>query len=379
MNLFLYFIVLVSFLDTFVQLPIITPYALNLGASFVLTGSIVAIYSLTNIFGNLFGGHWIDRYGRKKMLTTGMFLVSAILLLYPFAQNGWQLFLIRFVHGLAGGILIPTVFAYIGDLSEQENNKTGTKPMAYAGASIGLAAIIGPAVSGIMASRSKIPYVFVGVSILFLFTAILTIYLLKESFLSNGRGKFNLKDFMPIIKRPRIVQASLAAFSFMVSNGTLAFALPLNVEAMGLNTEATGILFSSFGIVALIVFLTPLNKIYERFQAIHLMIAGFLLIGLSLFSLSFIHNFIFSFFAMVIYGFGFSFIFPSMNQMIKNASTKINRGKAYGIFYAFFSFGVVAGSTVSGIIEELIGFPFIFGSLIMLLTAIILFILTKKN
>lgn len=379
MNLFLYFIVLVSFLDTFVQLPIITPYALNLGASFVLTGSIVAIYSLTNIFGNLFGGHWIDRYGRKKMLTTGMFLVSAILLLYPFAQNGWQLFLIRFVHGLAGGILIPTVFAYIGDLSEQENNKTGTKPMAYAGASIGLAAIIGPAVSGIMASRSKIPYVFVGVSILFLFTAILTIYLLKESFLSNGRGKFNLKDFMPIIKRPRIVQASLAAFSFMVSNGTLAFALPLNVEAMGHNTEATGILFSSFGIVALIVFLTPLNKIYERFQAIHLMIAGFLLIGLSLFSLSFIHNFIFSFFAMVIYGFGFSFIFPSMNQMIKNASTKINRGKAYGIFYAFFSFGVVAGSTVSGIIEELIGFPFIFGSLIMLLTAIILFILTKKN
>src|SRR5699024_4106048 len=107
MNKILFFLIIVSFLDTFIQLPIITPYALSLGASHLLAGAIVAVYSLTNMVGNIYGGHWIDRYGRKRMLLIGMLLVAIILLFYPLAQTGWQLFIIRFLHGLAGGILIP--------------------------------------------------------------------------------------------------------------------------------------------------------------------------------------------------------------------------------------------------------------------------------
>ncbi|HLR52600.1 MAG TPA: MFS transporter, partial [Candidatus Avamphibacillus sp.] len=113
MSKILYIIIIVSFLDTFIQLPIITPYALDLGASHLLAGSIVAVYSLTNMVGNIFGGHWIDRYGRKRMLFTGMLFAGIILLFYPLAQTGWQLFIIRFFHGLAGGVLIPAAFAYV--------------------------------------------------------------------------------------------------------------------------------------------------------------------------------------------------------------------------------------------------------------------------
>lgn len=379
MTVFLYFIVIVAFLDTFVQLPIITPYALNLGASFALTGAIVAVYSLTNMIGNIFGGHWIDRYGRKKMLYSGMIAVSAILLLYPLAQNGWQLFSIRFIHGLAGGILIPATFAYIGDQTDKKDQKTGTKSMAYAGASIGLAAIIGPAIGGIMAARSKIDIVFISISVLFLITALLIVKVLEESFVSTDRGKFNLKDFLPLLKNPLMIQASLAAFSFMVSNGTLAFALPLNIEAMGLNTETTGILLSTFGIVAIIVFLTPLNQIYERFKPIYLMITGFVLIAVSLLLLSFVNSYLTSFFAMIVYGIGFSFIFPSMNQIVKEVSTQVNRGKAYGVFYAFFSLGAVVGSSFSGLVAQFIGFPFIFGAVIMFVTVIALHWLAKKQ
>lgn len=372
MTSFLYFIVIVAFLDTFVQLPIITPYALSLGASFTLTGAIVAVYSFTNMIGNVFGGHWIDRYGRKKMLVTGMFAVFGILLLYPLAQNGIQLFIIRFIHGLAGGILIPAAFAYIGDRTDQTPQKTRGKSMAYTGASIGTAAIIGPAFGGIMAARSKVEYVFIFISILFLVTALLIIKFIEESFVSTDRGKFNFKDFLPLLRNPSMLQASLAAFTLMVSNGTLAFALPLNVEAMGLNTESTGILLSTFGIVALIIFLSPINRIYDRFKPIELVIPGFMLIGVSLVLLSFITSLIGSFIAMIIYGLGFSFVFPSMNRIVADASTQVDRGKAYGIFYAFFSLGAVAGSTISGIAAQTIGYPFVVGAVNMFITAIIL-------
>src|SRR5699024_12717316 len=123
-----------------------------------LTISSVAVYSLTNMVGNICGGHWIDRYGRKRMLFTGMLFAGIILLFYPLAQTGWQLFIIRFFHGLAGGVLIPAAFAYVGD-----QTKAGSrgKAMALTGACIGTAAIIGPAVGGIMAARSKADYVFI--------------------------------------------------------------------------------------------------------------------------------------------------------------------------------------------------------------------------
>src|SRR5699024_1236971 len=127
----------------------------------------------------------------------------------------------------------------------------------------------------------------------------------------------------------------------MVSNGTLAFALPLNVEAMARTTETTGMLLSTFGIVALIVFLTPINFIYDRFSAVKLIALGLTLIGIGMLILSIMATFSSNLIAMIIYGLGFAFIFPSMNKVIADASTKVDRGKAYGIFYAFFSLGVV--------------------------------------
>src|SRR5690625_7730228 len=91
MTRIIYIIIVVAFLDTFIQLPIITPYSLELGASYTLTGMIVAVYSFTNMIGNIVGGHWIDRFGRKKMLFTGIVTVFVALLFYPLAQNGIQL------------------------------------------------------------------------------------------------------------------------------------------------------------------------------------------------------------------------------------------------------------------------------------------------
>lgn len=375
MSKLMYIIIVIAFLDTFIQLPIITPYSLSLGASYTLTGAIVAVYSFTNMIGNIVGGHWIDRLGRKKMLFTGMVAVFLILLIYPLANNGWQLFTVRFLHGLAGGILIPAAFAYIGD---QSIGKTRGKTMAYTGASIGIAAIIGPAIGGILAARASMESVFLFVASLFFIASIIVYIFIQESFVSTERGKFNFKEFIPLIKHPLILLASFAAFALMVSNGTLAFALPLNVEAMERSTETTGMLLSTFGIMALIIFLTPLNRIYDHFKASHLIIAGLSFIGIGMVILSLKASFISNFIAMVIYGIGFAFIFPSMNKIIADASSKVDRGKAYGVFYAFFSLGVVAGSSFAGIFADILGLPFLMSAFVMFITAFIIFILTQK-
>ena len=376
MTRILYFIIIVSFLDTFIQLPIITPYAIDLGASHILTGAIVAVYSLSNMIGNIFGGHWIDRYGRKRLLLIGMLAVSVILIFYPLAQTGWQLFSIRFFHGLAGGVLIPAAFAYVGDMSKK---KSRGKAMALTGACIGVAAIVGPALGGAMAARSKADYVFIFVAGLFFITSILLVKYVKESHVSTERGKFSLAQFVPLIKHPLVLQASLAAFAIMISNGTLAFALPLKVEAMGMTSSTTGMLLSTFGIVALIVFLTPLNRMYDHYPPIILVVIGISFIGFVHIMLNFISTFWIITVLMIVYGIGFALVFPSMNRIVTDASKKVDRGKAYGIFYAFFSLGAVVGSFVSGATSEAFGLPFLSSAITMLLIAGILLYISRKS
>lgn len=376
MTKMLYLIITISFLDTFIQLPIITPYALELGASNVLAGGIVAIYSLTNMIGNIIGGHWIDRFGRKRMLILGMSAVAVVLLFYPLAATGGQLFMVRLLHGLAGGVLIPAAFAYVGD---QTSNQNRGKAMALTGACIGIAAIAGPAIGGILAARSKVEYVFYLVAILFVPTILLALKVIKESFKATERNKVSLQHFIPLLKNKLLLQASLAAFALMVSNGTLSFALPIKVAEMGASSSTTGTLLSTFGIIALIVFLTPINKIYDRIAPVRLVVVGLIIISSVHVLLNFAVTPVMSYGLMTIYGFGFAFVFPSMNRMVAEASSKVDRGKAYGIFYALFSFGAVVGSFLSGLAIEITGLPFSSSATIMLLIGLYILFTTKRR
>ncbi|GEL07890.1 putative MFS family arabinose efflux permease [Salisediminibacterium halotolerans] len=376
MTTILYVLILVAFMDTFIQLPIITPYAQELGASNVLTGSIIAVYSLANMAGNVFGGYWIDRFGRKKMLLTAMTAAAAVLLLYPLAGSGEQLFSIRFLHGLAGGILIPAAFAYVGDKTVPENR--GRK-MAYTGAAIGIAAIIGPALGGGIAASAETEYVFIFTAVLFAVTVFFASRYLHESFSPPERGKVSLQDFGPVLKEPAIFKAALTAFALMISNGTLAFALPLKIEGAGYSSAFTGALLSVYGVVALIVFLTPLNRVFDRVHPVPLMIAGMIMIGASMIMLSYFQLLIVIILAMVVYGSGFAFVFPSMNRMVADASSAVDRGKAYGIFYSAFSLGVVSGSFLSGAVTEWFGLPFLFASVMILSFAFLLFSLHHRT
>lgn len=363
MKRFIYIFIIVAFLDTFVQLPIITPFALSLGASYAFTGAIVAIYSLTNMLGNVLGGHWIDQWGRKKMLMVSILLIIGILLLYPLAHNAYTLFMIRFLHGLAGGVLIPAAFAYVGDLTEQ---KTRGKSMAYAGASIGIAAIIGPAIGGIMAAKISIPAVFLLIALLFSLSFIYLVVLGEDAYQKRTSTTFTLQHYLPLIKNRGVLFASFAAFLLMVSNGTLAYAFPLKTEALSLSASATGIYFSLFGITALVVFLTPINQIFDRLSSYKLILVGLMFVAFSMILLHLFTHQLAYFVTMIIYGLGFSFIFPSMNKIVTESTIDEDRGKAFGIFYAFFSLGVVFGAFISGLVTQYWPIPFLISAIILL-------------
>ena len=63
------------------------------------------------------------------------------------------------------------------------------------------------------------------------------------------------------------MKAFLGAFFLMFSQGVLAYMLPLKVMELGHDTQTSGLLLSTFGIVAILVFVLPINNVFDIIKA----------------------------------------------------------------------------------------------------------------
>ncbi len=350
MRVFIYFIIFFSFFDLFSQLPVMSPHAVLLGATPFVTGLVVGIYSFANTIGNVFSGFATDRLGPFPILIAGLLLSSAALFLYTPADTPNALLAVRTVHGFMEGLIVPAAFTFIAN--RLEGTKRG-KNSALSGAFVGLAAIAGPALSGIIASRTGAPFIMMMNGAFLLTLAVLALFVLRGTPLQKGgrkdsgrsSGHFPVRE---LFRHPGIIRAFAGAFFLMFSQGVLALVLPLRVEALGYDTKTSGLLLSVFGIVAILIFILPTNRLFDKVRPEATLAFGVALMGASMLFLSVAGQLSLLFAAMSLYGVGFAFLFPSVNSLLIDSTDTEYRGKAYGYFYAFFSIGVVAGSGVIG-------------------------------
>lgn len=369
MRYFIYLIIFFSFFDLFTQLPIMSTYAESLGASAFVTGLAVGMYSLSNTFGNILSGFWTDRSGPFRVLLIGLFATGISLLLYSTVESALFLLLVRFIHGLVGGLIVPAAFTYLSTIMVK--NKRG-KGSAISGALIGIAAIAGPAFSGILANKTSVPFIFMVTGISILLLGLLSIFVLKKSIENHSKSNKKTKAKVSVrnfFRNPGILKAFSGAFFLMFAQGVIAYLLPLRVQDLGFGTHITGTLLSTFGIVAVLIFLLPTNRIFDRVSPIYTLSFGIGLMGLCLLMLSAVDGVSLLYAAMACYGVGFAFLFPSINLILINSTTTKERGKAYGYFYGFFSIGTVAGSSLLGWLNLGIQQGFIFTGIILLIFA----------
>jgi len=339
-----YAIIMFTFLDLFTQLPVMSTYATSLGASAMIAGFIVGMYSLTNTFGNVLAGVFTDRLGANVILKAGLLMTSISLLLYNFVDSVELLLIVRFLHGFLGGLIVPAAFTYMANQTKTE--KQGSQS-AITGSFVGLAAIIGPAYSGIMASRTSVPFVFTTVAVLGAVLFILSMIFLRSNKRSKTRSD---REVRRLELNSGMVRAFLGAFFLMFSQGALAYLLPQHVESLGYTSRLSGMLMSIFGVIAVLIFALPTNKLFDRLQPIKSFSIGLGLMGISQLLISQSGSAVFLYAVMGLYGVGFAFLFPAINTLLAHSTTKENRGQAYGIFYALFSAGTVAGSSGLGLL-----------------------------
>jgi MFS family permease len=146
---------LVLFLTVFIDLigfgmviPFLSFYAREYGASGFAVGAVVGIYSIMQFFFAPVWGRLSDRIGRRPVLLVSLTASTIGYLLFAFSNSLAVLFASRVIAGI-GGANIGTAQAYIADSTSPENRAKG---MGLIGAAFGLGFILGPPLSGILAS-----------------------------------------------------------------------------------------------------------------------------------------------------------------------------------------------------------------------------------
>ncbi|HSI66984.1 MAG TPA: MFS transporter [Planococcus sp. (in: firmicutes)] len=345
MRFLIYLIIFFAFFDLFAQLPIMSPYAISLGATPFLTGLVIGMYSLSNTFGNILSGIFTDRKGPFLVLVLGLLGSGAMLFTYSLADSPASLLLIRFLHGLASGLIVPAAFTYLANRTEKSKRGKGS---AISGAFVGMAAILGPAFGAIYASRTSTPDTMMVIGTFLLALGLLAIFILRKTIIQKGSRIDSRLPFQQLLRNRGLMQAFSGAFFLMFSQGVLAYMLPLKVSGLGYAAEMSGLLLSTFGVAAILVFLLPVNRIFDVAKPQYTLIAGLVIMASSLFVLSAAAPAWLLYFTMSTYGIGFAFLFPSINSLLVDSTRPSSRGRAYGYFYAFFSLGVVAGSSITG-------------------------------
>jgi len=339
-----YAIIFFSFMDLFAQLPIMSTFATSLGASTLIAGIAVGMYSFSNTGGNLLAGILTDRFGPYRLLLIGLAGTTVMLGAYSFVETPEMLLVVRFLHGFIGGFIVPAAFTFVANQSRLE--EAGSEN-AITGAFVGAAAILGPAFSGIMAAQTSAPFVLRTVGLFGGILLLAALVLLRGQLFARTTERVAHLPF-----HPALVVAFGGAFLLMFSQGALAYLLPLRVEELGFSSRVSGTLLSAFGLTAVLVFLSPARRLFDKWPAVVNFRIGLLLIAAAQFALGVANDIVAFYLILMIYGIGFAFTFPAINVFLFKGTTNCNRGRAYGYFYAFFSLGVVLGSSGLAVVSS---------------------------
>lgn len=367
----MYFLLIVAFIDMFSQLPVIATYATSLGATPIMVGSVIAIYSFSNMLGNVLSGIWVDKFGSKRILVSSLLGAGVLVFFYTYLTNPPQLIAIRFLHGFAAGFIVPAAFASIG---RSDDSSSSGKTMSYSGAAIGIAAIIGPAMGALVSARLGIEWLFYIVSIALVLVGLLSLLFIKSRPVPLNKSVIQREAGFSFLKNRAIQFSYISIFLLLLMQGLLTYALPLKVKELNLVQEMTGGYLSVFGIVAILFFVLPSNRIFDHVNNKRLMFIGLFTISFSILGLGFASSSVAVFIAMIFYGIGFAFIFPSTSTAIIKGTNAQNRGKAFGMYYACFSLGVISGAFIGGLLG--ISAPLIFtvGAMIVILMSFLMLV-----
>lgn len=353
-------------------------------------GVLTVIYAVIQFFCAPIIGSLSDKYGRRPVLLISLLGFGIDYLFMAFAPTIWWLFLSRVIAGVTGASL-TTASAYIADVS---THQTRAKNFGLIGAAFGLGFIIGPSLGGMLAHFGlRVPF-FVAAAFCLL-NALYGYFVLPESLSKENRRNFEWKRANPLgsvnhlKKYPSVL--GLMGSIFLVY--TAAHALQstwtyINIERFNWSPEKLGYSLTVVGAMTALV-----QGVLIRFVNPKLGNEKSVYIGLSIYSLgmlafAFANQSWMMFVFMIPYCLG-GIAGPALQAILSGHVPRNEQGELQGALTSTISLTSILGPllmtnlfawfTKPGAPIHFSGAPFLLGSILLLASAFIAYLVLKNE
>ena len=345
-----------SMLGAGIVLPLLPLYAESLGASGIWLGVISAGFFTSNaIFTPIFG-RLSDRQGRKLFIAVGLLLYAIISLGFIWANTLLPLALIRFLQGIAGGMILPIAQAYVGDIAPE--GKEGTW-MGYFNAAFFTGFGIGPLMGGALSEHFGTSVAFSAMSGLNLLAFLAVILFLPE--LKQRGVTASAKPSFKEMRQSAMIKGLFSfRLAFSLSRGTFATFLPIFAAIyLGLSPTLIGVLLT-VNILLMSLLQVYGGNIADRFNRRALVAIGGLINFTYLVLLPLTNSFWQLLAICILGGLGGAVALPAASALTVEEGRKFGMSSTIAIFTIAFSIGMTIGPLLGGAIADFTSINLVF-------------------
>ena len=346
-----------------IVLPLLPVFVEEFNASPFWIGALFAGYGLSRILFTPSIGSLSDRYGRKWFITAGLGLYTLVSIWYIFAGSIMELFVIRFVHGIASALISSVSMSYVGDITPrgQEGAYQGKLSNAFY---LGMGC--GPIIGGAIYNAFGLIPVFLLMAIMAFIPFLLCIWFLPES----KPGLHTTPRIWKAFSHPRM-QAVLF-FRFMNTFPYAAFMVFIPVLAAtqyGFSATVAGMIIA-IEVLSMAMSLGYFGKMADRYKRSHMIVAGTVMVSFGTLALVYVHMLpAIALFALLI-GVGNAMAIAAATAVVALDGRTLGQGVAMGAFNTVMSIGIVVPPLIYGVMVTVWGIDsiYIFSGVISLLT-----------
>jgi MFS family permease len=339
--------------------PLLSVFAQDMGASGIWLGLAFSGFAISQIPLMLIIGRLSDRFGKQLFLWLGLLIFAIAAVGYFWSPTYKELVFFRVFSGVGSAMVIPTAYAYVGELS----------PRGHEGRYMGLFNIamiagfgIGPMLGGMVYDRLGMDATFISMGILSSLGAVVAFFFLpgRKSSLPAEAHRDVTTPFALMLKDNTI--RGIVTFQLVLGlsyGAVVAFLGIFMTSELGTNLTLVGIVMSvraiQNGTLAY-----PFGWLADRMNRVTLATVGLLVIGACTLFIPWAGSFALLVVLFVILGTFESMASPSINAITVGKGRVLGMGSVMGIFNTAMSAGLLIGALAGGAIDDSYGTAWVF-------------------
>ncbi|MEE8356323.1 MAG: MFS transporter [Anaerolineales bacterium] len=345
-------------------------------------GLLFALFSISDMFGNMIGGALTDFLGRKSMIIMGLIISALTSLAMGMVQQLEWFYVMGAISGLFATAARPAHQAMLTDILPEKKRAEGFGVMRVAA---NLAVAIGPAIGGFIASYSYL-ILFIADTVTSLITALI-VYLVVEETRPEEKEESEKKGFKEtfigygdVLKDRKfmafVIISTIATIVYSQMYSTLSVYLR---DVHGIPESGYGWLMTlNAGMVVLFQFM--ITRKISKHPPMLIMALGSLLYAVGFGMYGFVSAYILFMVAMVIITIGEMVIIPVSQAYVGDAAPEDMRGRYSGVMGFSWMIPWMIGPLLAGLLIDN-GYPnwVWYGSAILASISVVGFLWLRKR